>query len=579
MLKISKSHWPNSKIYKKMLLVYFMLLFPVYILSFLINQIAGNYLRREITKSVMMNINFYSNQLDNEIAHIKYQQAQLMSDANVNQLGYIYNAMNNYERSKAISQLRERLGYIAYSSRYIDEISLYFRSAESMIWTGGVSYLQQEDIGNILELMKTNYVLYTDHEGRFLLMESYPDIQTRPISEREVINYIRINTKQVLQTLQNLVEGEGSGSLLWNPETGFLLATDEESPIIQEVLNCVQSVKDKHTVTEQIYYSEKRYWVIVNKMIFLNMWIVSYLPDDSVLGILKYFNGFFWALIIVSFVALIAFAIFASLAIHHPMSRLLKAFRTLEEGNLNVKVDLERRDEFGYLFLGFNSMVNRLRQSIEQNYEQRIALKQSELKQLQSQINPHFLYNCFYNINRMCKAYDMDNAMELSQRLGSYYYYITRNGQDMVPLHEEYKHAKDYAEIQSIRFSNRIIASMPELPEEYRELTVPRIIIQPVLENAYEHAFEHSINGGHIFVSTSEENNVFKIIVEDDGVLSEETLSKMQWNLRHIAKAPEKTGLINVCRRLQLKYNDKSGLAVMRSNYGGLRVEIVIYFE
>ena len=89
----------------------------------------------------------------------------------------------------------------------------------------------------------------------------------------------------------------------------------------------------------------------------------------------------------------------------------------------------------------------------------------------------------------MCKVGDSDSA-ELSQKLGSYYQYITRSGSDEVPFYTEYKHALDYCEIQGIRFSNRITYEHKEISDIPPFITVPRLIIQPIVENAFEHAFE-----------------------------------------------------------------------------------------
>ena len=213
---------------------------------------------------------------------------------------------------------------------------------------------------------------------------------------------------------------------------------------------------------------------------------------------------------------------------------MINAFRRLSNGSLDITIMERKNNEFGYLFESFNEMVKRLKQSIEQNYEQKMMLQYSELKQLQSQINPHFLYNCFYNINRMCKVYDVENAMFLSEKLANYYNYITRNEEDFVPLSVEYQHAKTYADIQSVRFANRIRFYSKEIPEDAKNIYIPRMILQPILENAYKYAFTDRVKGGSIYFDTILKSGTLTISVQNDGVpISDCVLEDLQWKLKH----------------------------------------------
>ena len=125
-----------------------------------------------------------------------------------------------------------------------------------------------------------------------------------------------------------------------------------------------------------------------------------------------------------------------------------------------------------------------------------------ELKQLQSQINPHFLYNSFFNIYRLAKDEDYENLTCFTQYLGSYYQYITRSASDEVSLLDEYNHAKTYCNIQQMRFHNRLELKMAPLPEAFAGYRVPRLIMQPIIENAFEHGLktvEKSQAGNYIF--------------------------------------------------------------------------------
>ena len=115
------------------------------------------------------------------------------------------------------------------------------------------------------------------------------------------------------------------------------------------------------------------------------------------------------------------------------------------------------------------------------------------------------------------QGWRLGQRAELSQKLGSYYQYITRSGSDEVPFYTEYKHALDYCEIQGIRFSNRITYEHKEISDIPPFITVPRLIIQPIVENAFEHAFEDGMEEGKLYISGDYREGQLRVTVEDNG--------------------------------------------------------------
>nr|WP_240545842.1 sensor histidine kinase [Paenibacillus artemisiicola] len=263
--------------------------------------------------------------------------------------------------------------------------------------------------------------------------------------------------------------------------------------------------------------------------------------------------------------------------IHKPLNKLVFAFRKVEDGYLEPTVLPTGQDEFRYLFEGFNSMVVKLKELIHKLYEQEIRVKSSELKQLQSQINPHFLYNTYFILHRLAKMDDIENVILFSQYLGEYFQFITRNGAAEIPLEDEVKHGRLYVEIQQIRFSNRIDVEFDELPEGCRQVMVPKLILQPILENAYKYGMERKKDDGLITVKIRQDDAAIRISVEDNGAgMTDEELGKLQSQLGLQLEGGEITGLRNVHRRLQLQFGKDSGLRLHHGSEGGLRVDVTI---
>lgn len=217
-----------------------------------------------------------------------------------------------------------------------------------------------------------------------------------------------------------------------------------------------------------------------------------------------------------------------------------------------------------------------LQELIEKVYDQKLLAHRAELKQLQSQINPHFLYNSFYNIYRMAKTEGNENTAKFSNLLSEYYQYITRNAEDEVPLEKEVHHAQIYLNIQSIRFGQRIRTNIADIPESFQHIFVPRLIIQPLLENAFEHGIQN-VDNPLISLTFEESPDSYYLIVEDNGSgLSDTELSILKQKLAMTEAKIETTAIVNIHRRLILRFGSGSGLSVANSVTGGLRVQLRI---
>ena len=270
--------------------------------------------------------------------------------------------------------------------------------------------------------------------------------------------------------------------------------------------------------------------------------------------------------------------------LNRPMKKLVGLMEEAGKGNLTLEVPEDRNDQFGFIFAGFRKMMKDLSNYIQITYNQRLEIEKSQLKQLQAQINPHFLYNCFFNISKLCKIEDMDTAALFSQKLATYYMYITRNSRDEVMLREEYQHASDYLEIQGIRFYNKVAVTMDTLTPEEERLRVPRIILQPVLENCYKYVFEKQEEKGKLEVHCIYDptSAVLLLTIEDSGNRQEEELGEkiqeMNTSIHDTDMKRESTGTVNVYRRLKLQ-NAKNDMWAEKSALGGIKINIKIVYQ
>jgi two-component system sensor histidine kinase YesM len=244
---------------------------------------------------------------------------------------------------------------------------------------------------------------------------------------------------------------------------------------------------------------------------------------------------------------------------------------------LDIHIKHRNYTEFDYLYGQFNSMVSKLNILIHEVYESQINSQRSELKQLQSQINPHFLYNTYFMVRRLAEEYDYDNVARLTQHLGDYFLYITRNAEDEVRLETEWNHTISYIEIQSMRFQQRIVTQVSGLPDSCKDIMVPKLFLQPLIENAYVHGLKDKMAGGRVELSIHEQSGFLQVKIEDNGEsYDEDRIEVVKRQLTYNEIGAEKTGLINVHRRLQLTFGKAYGIRLSKGTMGGLSVEMMI---
>lgn len=222
--------------------------------------------------------------------------------------------------------------------------------------------------------------------------------------------------------------------------------------------------------------------------------------------------------------------------------------------------------EIGDVFLRFDELVDR-------NKTIQISTKQAEFLALQNQINPHFLYNTLDAIRGDALCAGMDNIADITEALSTYFRYTITETSTLVTLMDELENVDNYFKIQQYRFGERLKIQI-DIPEEdagVLQLQCPKLMLQPILENAIFHGLEKREEGGTIKVEIERTDNKVIIHVRDDGVgIDEETLKSINQKLDHVSvgyikESPKGRGgiaLNNVCRRIKLLFGEEYGIHI-----------------
>ncbi|MDD7147649.1 MAG: sensor histidine kinase [Lachnospiraceae bacterium] len=258
-----------------------------------------------------------------------------------------------------------------------------------------------------------------------------------------------------------------------------------------------------------------------------------------------------------------------------PVKKLSEAMHRVENGDLDVQLRSHRKDELGQLSGSFDVMARELKENIALQIRQQAELNDSNIAMMQAQLNPHFLYNTLDTIKWTAKSHHVPELATLASGLAK----ILRTSiseAKFVKLEEELNLVSAYMEIQKIRFDGNFSYDI-EVPTELEDCIVPKLIVQPIVENAIIHGLKEREHG-HIFVYVYEEEGKLYIDVSDDGCGIEEAVLALLRD-RDRERLKGHIGFYNVDTILRLYYGEEYGLFAENLESGGARIRISLPVE
>ncbi|MEI0737437.1 histidine kinase [Paenibacillus sp. JTLBN-2024] len=481
-------------VYQKIVIVFILFLLPLISMNIWLNYKGMSVTKNAILNSSQAGASFYSKQLDKEMYFIRNLQLQLINDKDLQKLSFRGSLLGDYEEVQLIEQVRDRLSTLMASSEYVVNSGVYVESIQKTIsMNSGVTGTPNEEMKLMTSLSEvTPKPSFYRSGNRIFLIES--------ANNGSIVTYIEISRPMLLQSLNEIAKlYPESEVLLGSQESGTMLTTAENADESEEILKLTADESVDQEPPQFKKMNGVNYFITRSAVGSLHLSMIMYVNQNELTRPLSQFITWFYTLFIIAIIVMILYSFSVNVMIHRPLSKLVKAFHMIETDNLNITIESKTKDEFHYVFNSFNNMARRLKNSIEENYEQKIALQHSQLKQLQSQINPHFLYNSFFNIYMMCVVGDSDSAAELSSGFGSYYYrYIgekrVRRGSGFTRnTAMRWIIATFNASVSPTGVSFLNNEEETEIPPLITR--VPRLIIQPIVENVFEHAFDRRHDG------------------------------------------------------------------------------------
>ena len=265
------------------------------------------------------------------------------------------------------------------------------------------------------------------------------------------------------------------------------------------------------------------------------------------------------------------------LSITRPFKELSQVTDEIAKGNLSVRANVNTGVEATALSNSMNTMIDKINELLEQVTTEQIRLRKAEFELLQAQINPHFLYNTLDAIIWLAEAGEQKRVVGMVRNLSDFFRTSLNQGKDINSIKEEMLHVKSYLEIQHVRYQD-ILSYDIEVPEALYIYSIPKITIQPLVENALYHGIKNKRGMGHISIRGEAGEKDFTITVTDDGIGIDETrLRQVQSGIQNkVLTGKDFYGLYNVCERIRLNFGEEYGIFI-ESVYGeGTSVRVIL---
>ena len=494
----------------------------------------------------------------------------LAADDRMNQLAY-HSYLSEYDRSRIVLGLINNLKNMQGLFPVVENIRILFPKEDMMLdSTSGYNNNKHYEPPSEAEIQLSTFMFYED--GALKLRIQYPLITAYSGTEPDYACEFSFSSEIIDSYLPAASAAEGSGAcLLLQSQDGAWFSQNPADETLASSL-------DKFP--ETLKWEGKRYQVQYAQVGEQPLTIAFWRSERNLSRSMTAMLVTLAAVVLLTGLLLLLLLYRANKDIALPLRRLINAFEQVRSGDLSTRIRHTRNDEFHQIYDSFNNMTERTEQLVEDIKEQHTLLQNAELAQLQAQIDPHFLYNSFNMIKYMAEGEEYEQISETVSNLAEYYRFINKETRQAIPLRAEVRHMETYLYIQQLRFEGRIELDDGQLPEEAANFMVPKLILQPLVENCYKHGLKNKLQDRLITVRYMIDGDHLVLCIADNGgEMTEEKLAEVRKHMYDTEAASISHALSNTRRRLELAFGDPDMVEVEINEENGLTVSLHFNLE
>lgn len=479
-----------------------------------------------------------------------------------------------YSRNKRIRRIMLQI----YSSVTMNDVEIYGINETNhylSLWSKKYEIPDKDILFENAKLSKGRSVLVNNinDTDTIQMIKMVKDLQTY-----KPIGYIRFGLKRnhIEKMAKNINFGSDGGVVIFDENLNKISGIAHDS-VLSKLLKEKPSIgnfsysEGKNEYTAVHIHSDSTGWTTVGVI------PLRYINKD--LAGIQYLTVI---IIVLTIIIGVTVSVIIAQSLILPLENTVNALEKFSRGDFAVRLKENRCDEIGKLNRIFNKAIKEINELMQKVTQSEILNKEMEFKTLQSQMNPHFLYNTLDAINWLAFKEKQTEICNLVAAISSLIRASISNKKSIITIEQELDYVKNYIYIQHIRYKDRF-DTIYDIDESLLKQAVPKLIIQPIVENAIIHGIENSKNKNLLYISIKRENECIVIIVKDTGIgMTDEKVSELLKEPLNAEgdeqKAHTNLGLYAVHKRIQLMYGDLYGLAVHSQAGEGTTVTLHIPF-
>lgn len=555
--------------FTKVNLLILILLIPVFIIYIYSNQRNINVMEQHIADSQINQLSYLHKQLDDNVKQLSMMAYVLLRDPNVKEFRDfdIYAKDADYNAFKTQQIISQKLSLQSVANTFTNSVTIYAPRIEKAISQHSLIYYDQTKLNE----QASPYWQYNPADNTFTLYAFDPIHEYDLFRNASLIAKVSFSADNIVKLLHNFSAESNGSTILYNTSDHSFISPKQPDDVLQHVIDTIKQWEFEDQGFDTIDLNQSSYFVNYIRSEELSWYLVDYVPTADIISPISSSNRYFYLFLAILMCVNLLILYILRANIQQPIQVLIRSVRQMQKGNYSTRIPIKAENEFTYLFLRFNEMAEEIENLIDKVYAEHIHSREATLKQLQSQINPHFLYNCLAFIKSMAILDEKESIIAMSVSLSKYYRYTTRNENQLVTVREEMDLVNNYLKIQALQIKRLRVHI--DIPDEMLDLPLPRLLIQPVVENAIIYGIESNQHSGKLTIRGSQQDGENRIIIEDDGPgLSDHDRLMLSKKINMPLSEEIGCGLWNVHQRLRLQFNPDSGLRFESVSSGGLRV-------
>ncbi|QGQ98681.1 sensor histidine kinase [Paenibacillus psychroresistens] len=586
MLKLRTGLFGKLSLSQKLFLYLFLLIIvPLVSAAIIINSKASTVITNKTYENVFQTLKQTRFNLENILKEVNYLSVSIFSDDNVQELIKFHSEKSYLDMDRTKVKLQKAWGGTSFNSilgskPYINSISIS-QDNEIIYQIGDLVQEDERQYTPIVTELKGKVFWTSLHQLDYLLPNSKNVVSLlRAVNNLDTTKQIAIERisldEAVLSSFYAGINSWLKGEIYIIDAQGRVVSSQDKALLGKELgsESYIQKVlADEQEGSFSTRIDEASYSIFYCNLMEPGWRLVQIVPEGELNKQLKVINEFIIICIAICLLFGIYFSYAQNKSIVKPLKLLAKEMGKVKNGVFDVHLKVHSQDEIGRVSLIFINMIRQTKELIDKVYKSQLKEKEAELKALQAQINPHFLYNTLDSI-RWLAVKNKDFAVsEQLEVLSDLFRHVLNNGEEVTTIGEEIEHLRNYMFIQNNRFGDKISFVQQIDPQLFTQKTI-KLILQPLIENAIFHGLEPKIGKGTITLTIERKENKLIYVIADDGVGMD--ASQMTRILSHQMEQEHAFALKNIHDRIQLRFGGDYGLTIESEFNIGTAVHIIM---